>query len=56
VVSGVQHMSACDIRGESGQWRAAHQCVIVKVRVVSGMRHMSVCDIRLRVVSGVKHM
>ena len=27
VVIGVQHMSACDIRGESGQWRSVHVSV-----------------------------
>ena len=38
--------SVCDIRGESGQWRAARKCVILEVRVVSGVQHISLCDIR----------
>jgi hypothetical protein len=46
VVSGVQHMSVCDIRGESCQWREAPLCVILEWRVVSGVQHMSMCVIR----------
>jgi hypothetical protein len=38
--------SVCDIRGESDQWRAARQCVILEVIVVGGVQHVSVCDIR----------
>ena len=34
--------SVCDIRGESGQRRAARHCVILEVRVVSGVQQVSV--------------
>ena len=34
--------SLCDIRGESGQWCAERQCVILEVRGVIGVQHVSV--------------
>jgi len=36
----------CVIRGESGQFRAAHVSEILELRVVSGVQHMSACNIR----------
>jgi hypothetical protein len=38
------------IRGESGQWRAAHVSVILEVRVVSGVQDMSACVIRSEII------